>query len=123
MANSLPSTNEKLYFLDKFPVDSNAHDVTLERMRVADSLFHFTVGNNAEVNCKWLTLAVQQQYRPAHNRVEEFLQGIGRRKLIIPVYKAMVKTPAGKLWAKQVFDKAKPSYHPVAAEAIAKLVN
>ena len=43
----------------------------------------------------------------------KFVERVGRRKLIVPVYKALVATPDGLAFAEQAFARAKPGYHPI----------
>lgn len=87
-----------------------------------DSIFHFTNTGNAEIQSAWYALAISKQYKPAYKNAEQFLMNNGRRKLILPVYKAMVKTPEGKQWAQQVFEKAKAAYHPLAVQSVSALI-
>jgi hypothetical protein len=48
----------------------------------------------------------------------EFLQRIGRRKLIMPTYNALVQTPQGLQFAEATFAKAKPGYHPITTASV-----
>jgi leukotriene-A4 hydrolase len=131
------SANQKLYFLSHLPADISAgwtvypplsarRDSLLASkqspMQTLDSIFHFTQNGNAEIQSVWYTLSIKYQYQQAYTSIEKFLMTIGRRKLIEPVYKEMVKTPEGKIWARQVFEKAKGAYHPLAVQAIGKLL-
>jgi hypothetical protein len=52
----------------------------------------------------------------------EFLQRVGRRKLIMPTYEALVKTPEGLAFAQDVFVKAKPGYHPITTAGVAATI-
>ena len=47
-----------------------------------------------------------------------FLERVGRRKLIMPTYKALVATEDGLAFAKAVFAKAKPGYHPITTGSV-----
>jgi leukotriene-A4 hydrolase len=49
--------------------------------------------------------------------------GSDRRKLIMPVYKALVATPDGLAFAEQVFADAKPGYHPITTAAVEAVLN
>ena len=57
------------------------------------------------------------------NRLSEFLQSIGREKLIKPLYEELVKTPEGKQRAKSIFAKARAGYHPIAQASVGKIVS
>ena len=50
--------------------------------------------------------------------MSKYLISIGRRKLIVPLYKALAETPAGKAWALEVYEKARPGYHGLAQGTI-----
>jgi hypothetical protein len=63
-------------------------------------------------------LAVKHNYEPAYPRLEEFLTTQGRRKFLKPLYEELTKTPAGLERAKQIFAKARPTYHPISAATV-----
>ena len=44
------------------------------------------------------------------------------RKLIVPMYKALLETPKGRAMAMSIFAKASPGYHVVARNTIRKLL-
>jgi hypothetical protein len=71
----------------------------------------------------WLSLAVRHQYQPSYVRLEDYLKTIGRRRLIAPLYREMMKTSAGATQARRVYALARPHYHPSAAAAIDAIVN
>ena len=48
---------------------------------------------------------------------DKHLSGIGRRKLIVPLYKSLI-TNGKKEWAQSVYLKARPGYHPLAQGTI-----
>ena len=52
----------------------------------------------------------------------EFLQRVGRRKLIMPTYEALVKTPEGLKFAEDVFAKARPGYHPITTGSVEAVI-
>jgi hypothetical protein len=41
-------------------------------------------------------LAIRNHYTPADDRLQSYLTTIGRRKLVLPLYKALLATPAGR---------------------------
>ncbi len=117
LSKKIRSTNALLYFLRHLP-DS----VSTLAMAMLDPEFHFTQSNNAEIQCVWYTMAVEHQYQPAYSRTEQFLINVGRRKFLLPVYRQMIQTTAGKVWAKSIYQKAKAGYHPLAVKSIGELV-
>jgi leukotriene-A4 hydrolase len=106
-----------LYFLDNMPA-------TLRPAQLAelDKAFGFTKSPNAEIAHSWFKLVIANDYQPAYGRLEEYLTTIGRRKLIEPLYGALMKTAPGALVAKRVFTKARPGYHPETVKAIEAIV-
>ena len=108
MDTSKWSTQEWVRFLEGMPV-------TLSQKQLAelDADFHFTGTANAEIAQRWYPLTVRSGYTAARPAIADFLGRIGRRKLIMPTYGALAATPDGLAFAKVVFAKARPGYHPI----------
>ena len=66
-----------------------ASDLNAERMAGLDDAFGLTESGNAEIAHQWLLAAIRAGYRRADDRLERYLTGIGRRKLIAPLYEAL----------------------------------
>ncbi|WP_422931014.1 M1 family metallopeptidase [Singulisphaera sp. PoT] len=111
------STHEWLHFLQSLP-----ESLTLEQMTALDKAFHLTDSGNSEISEQWLLMAIRNQYTPADARLDQFLTTVGRRKYLMPLYGALLKTPEGKARAKALFEKARESYHPIAAESVGRLL-
>ena len=111
------STQEWLRFIRALPPK-----LATPRLAELDAAMSLTNRPNAEVAAAWLVAATRGDYKPAEVRVEKFLTTIGRRKFLMPIYTELLKTPAGKARALAIFDKARPFYHPIAAESVAKLL-
>lgn len=111
------STQEWLHFLRALPLP-------LDRGRMAelDRAFALTESTNSEITNQWLSMAIASGYEPADRRLEDFLMSMGRRKFLKPLYEALVKTPAGKSRALAIYRKARPTYHPIAASMVDKIV-
>jgi aminopeptidase N len=107
-----------MYFLDGMPAELSTAQVA-----DLDQTFGFARSSNAEIVQRWLLLAIRHQYQPSFVRLEEYLRTIGRRKLIAPLYREMMKTPAGATQARRVYALARPHYRPAAAAAIDAIVN
>ena len=102
------SVHEWLHFLNNLP-----RDLSIEKMTELDNQFNLTQSTNAERAFAWFMLAVGNGYQPIYPALDEHLSGIGRRKLIVPLYKALIKN-GKKDWAHDVYLKARPGYHPLA---------
>ncbi len=106
-----------IYFLDSMPAN-----LTTAQMAELDATFAFTRSSNDEIAHSWLLLVIRHQYRPGYVRLEEYLETIGRRRLIKSLYEELMKTPAGAVQAKRVYALARPGYHPEAVAAIDAVV-
>ncbi|MFC5283470.1 M1 family metallopeptidase [Pedobacter alpinus] len=117
LGKAINNTNQKLYFINTLPANINT-----SLMTSIDKQFNFTNSGNAEIQCAWYTLAVKRNYIPANAAIKNFLINVGRRKFLMPIYKEMAKTPAGKTLAKSIYKEARPNYHSVAYNSIDALL-
>jgi hypothetical protein len=111
------STQEWLRFLRTFTAK-----LPPERMADLDSHFDLTNRGNAEIAHEWLLLAIKNGYEPANARLENYLTTIGRRKLVLPLYEALVATAPGRRRAEAIYAKARPFYHPITIESVDKIM-
>jgi leukotriene-A4 hydrolase len=107
-----------LYFLDNMPPT-----LTAAQMSDLDQAFGLTRSANAEIGRSWFLLVIRNHYQPSYVRLEDYLQAIGRRKLVTPLYAELMKTPSGAVQAKRVFKVARPGYHPETVAAVDAIVN
>jgi len=113
LSKKITTTAEKQHFIDHLPAD-----ITVAEMDAIDKEFNFTKGGNFIIKRQWFVQALRHQYTPAYPAIEQFLIGISRTGSVMMLYKEMVKTPEGKVWAKQVFEKAKSGYHATTIQAV-----
>jgi leukotriene-A4 hydrolase len=106
-----------LYFLNNMPAA-----LLPAQLGDLDKTLGFSRSPNAEIAHSWFKLVIANDYRPSFPRLEEYLKTVGRRKLIAPLYEALMKTPSGAVVAKRVFAKARPGYHPETVKAIEAIV-
>jgi leukotriene-A4 hydrolase len=111
------STHEWLHFVDNLPP-------RLSPAQVADldATFHFTDTGNAQIAHSWLRVAIRNHYEPALPRLEAYLNGIGRRILIKPLYEDLMRTDWGKEFARRVYAKARVGYHPITVATLDPIV-
>ena len=107
------TTQEWLHFLKSVP-----ETLTAQQMMELDDTFGFTQVGNSEIAHQWLLTVIRNRYEPAYGRLETYLVGIGRRKLIKPLYDELVKTPEGRARAEAIYDRARPGYHPISVSSI-----
>jgi hypothetical protein len=54
--------------------------------------------------------------------MEQYMTRIGRRKLILPLYRDLAATPDGLALARKIFAGARAGYHPLAQDSIAAVL-
>ena len=84
------TTQEWVHFIEGMP-----ETLKTEQLAALDAAYRFTGTPNGEIAQRWYPLAVRSGYTQANEAIAAFLQKIGRRKLIMPTYEALVKTPEG----------------------------
>lgn len=107
------SSHEWQHFLRQMPEDIGA-----EEMKKLDDVFAFSHSENAEVFFLWAMLAIKANYEYALNPIEDFLMHTGRRKFVLPLYREMFKQAPIKDRAHTIYQKARPNYHFVTANAV-----
>ena len=105
--------HEWLHFINNLPLDTD-----IARMTALDNEFDLTHSKNAEIAHAWYLLSVRTGYDVVYPAMSDYLIAIGRRKLIVPLYKELAQTPQGKAWALKVYKKARPGYHGLAQGTI-----
>jgi leukotriene-A4 hydrolase len=111
------STQEWLRFLQGLP-----EKLSVEKMTELDHAFGLTARGNSEIAHQWLLLSIRNDYKPADVRLESYLTSIGRRKLVLPLYRALLATPEGRKRADAIYVKARPTYHPITVDSIDRLM-
>jgi leukotriene-A4 hydrolase len=111
------TTHEWVHFLDGLPKQGVA-----AKLAELDAAHALSATRNNEIAFSWLRLAIANDYAAAYPRLERYLTGIGRRKLIRPLYEELMKTPAGAERARAIYAQARPNYHPIAVASLDPIV-
>lgn len=106
------TVHQWLHFINNLP-----RDLSQEKMQALDKQFNFTNSTNAELAFAWYMLAVGNGYQAVYPALEQHLSSIGRRKLIVRLYQALIEN-GKKDWAQRVYNNARPTYHPLAQGTI-----
>ncbi|MEP6634305.1 MAG: M1 family metallopeptidase [Luteimonas sp.] len=112
------TTQEWLHFLEGMP-----QTLRVDQLAQLDVAYKFTGTPNGEIAQRWYPLAVRSGYSQANDAMAAFLERVGRRKLIMPTYEALVQTEPGLALAKEIFAKAKPGYHPITTGSVQKAID
>jgi leukotriene-A4 hydrolase len=111
------STQEWMHFVDSLPRKLSANQLSS-----LDRRFKLTESRNSEVAHVWYRLAIANHYTAAYPAMERYMVAIGRRKLIVPLYRDLAATPEGLVLANTIFAKARDGYHPLAQDSVADVL-
>lgn len=111
------SSHEWLHFVRHLP-----EELSQEQMTALDEAFGFTETQNSEVKAAWLIHVIDNEYEPGYPALQAFLQKVGRRKFLKPIYSELVETPKGKKMALKIYQEARPAYHSVSTGTIDELL-
>jgi len=110
-------THQRLHFLRAI-----TESVTLEQMTSLDAAFELTKSNNAELAAQWFVIAGSKGYAPADGAIEAFLKKVGRRKFLVPIYRALASRDEGKARAKAIYTEARSGYHSISQSTLDDLL-
>jgi len=111
------STQEWVHFIDSLP-----RKLSAERLSSLDRQLKLTDSPNPEIAHVWFRLAISNRYSTAYPAMERYMVAIGRRKLVVPLYRDLAATPDGKRLAVKIYAKARDGYHPVAQSTVDALL-
>jgi leukotriene-A4 hydrolase len=111
------SSHEWVHFLNSLPTSLPA-----EQLAEFDAAFGFTNSGNAGKLTAWFPHTLHAGYAPADAAVEKFLRHVGRRKFLVPLYRALLATPNGAARARAIYQEARPNYHSVATGTLDALL-
>lgn len=106
------STHEWLHFVNGLPKGLSG-----DQFAALDSAFSFTGTQNAETAFAWYMQTIRGGYAPAYPALETFLMRVGRGKFIYRLYGALDENGQSD-WAREVYARARPGYHPIAQRRI-----
>ncbi len=91
---------------------------TLDQIKALDTRYKLSASHNAILASAWFKVAIAHGDRAVLPAVRRYLIGIGRMRLIKPLYRELIKTSDGKVWAEKVYAEARPGYNPITQQAI-----
>ena len=111
------NTLERIQFLDGLPAKLDT-----KKLEELDAAMKLTGTTNGEYAQRWYPLTIRSGYTKTRPAIVAFIERVGRRKLIMPIYNAFTKTPEGLAFAKQTFARIKDNYHPLTASSVAEML-
>ena len=107
---------EWMHFLNGVDGKANA-----AQMKELDQAFKLRETKNNEIGFRFLLACVHAGYG-VREPLNAFLMSVGRQKFVVPLYKALLANPNEAAWARAVYAKARPRYHPETQGSVDKLL-
>jgi leukotriene-A4 hydrolase len=107
---------EWMHFLND--IDNKAGAAKLKEL---DDTFGLRSSKNNEIAFRFYLASVHAGY-DVRQQLNAFLLSVGRQKFVVPLYAALLKNPKEAAWAKSVYVKARPRYHPETQSSVDKLI-
>jgi leukotriene-A4 hydrolase len=107
---------EWMHFLND--IDNKAGAAKLKEL---DDTFSLRSSKNNEIAFRFYLASVHAGY-DVRQQLNAFLLSVGRQKFVVPLYTALLKNPKEAAWAKSVYVKARPRYHPETQSSVDKLI-
>jgi aminopeptidase N len=107
---------EWMHFLNG--IDGKASAAQLKEL---DEAFKLRNTKNNEIGFRFYLASVHAGY-DVRAPLDAFLMSVGRQKFVVPLYKALLENPKDAVWAKGVYAKARPRYHPETQGSVDKLL-
>lgn len=111
------TVHQWLHLLDKLP-----RQLSGTQLINLDQQFSFSQSQNAELFVAWSRLAIPLNYEALKQPLQQFLLKVGRSKFVVPLYRALAQNPLWRDFAKQVYQQARPGYHPLTQAQVDKIV-
>lgn len=109
------STHEWLRFLERI------EQAPPDALEALDARFGLSQRGNAEIVAAFLELGLRADLPAARARAKTFLLAVGRRKFLVPIYRALVE--AGRAdEAEAIYAEAKPGYHALSRAGVEKVL-
>jgi len=112
------SAFEWMHFLRHLP-----KEMSPQQMTDLDKAFSFTRSGNAEILSAWLEQCIRNNHSEGYLRLDQFLNTVGRRKFLVPLYTALKTTDKGRILAQAIYLEARPNYHSISVKTIDDLLD
>jgi aminopeptidase N len=111
-------THEWLHFIRSLP-----ENLEQSKAELLDRQYGFSLSGNSEIRFAWLYYRLNRGDASVIPSAKAFLGAVGRRKFVLPLYKAMMKQDAMKESAKSIYAQYRMAYHAVTRQSIDEIMN
>ncbi|NNF39943.1 MAG: aminopeptidase, partial [Woeseiaceae bacterium] len=91
-----------------------------ERLQQLDEGLGLSTTRNAEIGRTWFIQVATRRHRPAYDAMAHYLNRYGRGRLVRPVYVALADNGADLELARELYARARASYHPYVKNSVAR---
>jgi len=98
-----------------------AEGVSTEKIQSLDTEFHLSKIGNSEVLFAWFMVSIQAKNDQVFAELAQFLEVVGRRKFVAPLYEQLVKY-GYKNVAINIYQHCRPFYHAVTQQTVDELL-
>lgn len=99
-------------------INSLDADLPSDKLGELDAALDLSNTRNAEIGRTWFIQVAERQYRPAYDKLGEYLKRFGRTRLVRPVYVALAQNGSDLTLAKELFVEARGAYHALTNASI-----
>lgn len=96
-------------------------NLSLSKIQSLDADFHISKIGNSEVLFAWFMLSIQAKNEAVFADLAQFLEKVGRRKFVAPLFEALV-TSGYKSVAVNIYLHTRPFYHSVTQNTVDELL-
>ncbi|MFM9052415.1 MAG: M1 family metallopeptidase, partial [Bacteroidota bacterium] len=93
------------------------------RLNGLDKTFSLSTSGNNEILFQWMICRLRNQDESVFPVVAVFLDEVGRRKFVKPLFEELVTWPAGRKEAEIIFEKSKSNYHAITRQTVNEILN
>ena len=112
------TTAERLRYLNRLP-----RQLSAERLAVIDRDLNMAQQGNNELLFAFYNLALANRYEPVVERATTFLNHVGRRKFVSPLFQTLWdQGDWGRPIARRIYATARPTYHSVTQGTVDRIV-
>ena len=111
------TTHEWLHFIRHLP-----SGISVDKLKALDNTYQLRTSGNSEIAAAWYEVAIRNGYgTDILVDIEAFLTKVGRRKFLMPIYRAMKESDMLEQ-AKDIYTKAHQNYHSVSTHSLEELL-
>lgn len=111
------SPQATVHFINSLPAD-----LSNDRLQELDKGLGLSETRNAEIGRTWFIQVAKRRHSAAYGALEQYLNRYGRGRLVRPIYQALAENGSDLTRAREMFARARASYHPLVDASVARVL-